>query len=72
MPSMNIANKNILRLRRRISKLQFVLFGFRSHLALHLVRSLLNHSADYASVSDRPTCFPSYTLKSESLTQYPG
>ena len=49
-------------LRRRTCKVQFALFGFRARLPLHLVRSLLEHSAHYAAVRDRPTCFASYTL----------
>ena len=70
--SMCIAINAMHELRGRICKVQFVLFGFGPHLALHLVRSLLNHSAHYASASDLPTCFASSTLKSESPTQYPG
>ena len=70
--SMCIAINTVHELRRKICQVQFALFGFSPHLALHFVRSPLNHSAHYASASDHPTCFASYTLKSESLRQYPG
>ena len=51
---------------------QFVLFGFRTNLALHLERSPLNHSYGYASADDRPSCFASFALIPESFMQYAG
>jgi hypothetical protein len=53
-------------------KVQYVLFGFRANLALHLERSPLSHSFGYDSAADRPSCFASYTLIPESFTQYAG
>jgi len=55
-----------------IQKMQFVLFGIRVHLTLHLERSPLIHSYDYDSAGDRPTCFASYTLIPKSFVQYAG
>ncbi len=52
--------------------MQFVLFGFRAHLTLHLERSLLSHSLSYDPARDRPSCFASYTLNPESFAQYAG
>ena len=37
-----------------VCKVQFVLFGFRAHLALHLERSPSSHSNSYDSAGDRP------------------
>ena len=51
---------------------QFVLFGFRLNLPLHLERSSLSHSYGYASAEDRPTCFGSFTLIPESVMQFAG
>ena len=55
-----------------LQKVQFVLSGFRAHLALQLERSLLSHGQSYDSTRDRPTCFASYTLNPESFVQYAG
>jgi len=51
-------------------KLPFVLFGFTPNLALHLARSPLNRSENYASAADRTTCLASLCLNSKSLMKY--
>jgi hypothetical protein len=57
--------------------LQFVLFGFRLNLALHLERSSLSRSYGWDSADDRPReyetrGFASFTLIPESFMQYTG
>jgi hypothetical protein len=52
--------------------IRFVLYEFRPNLALHLKRSLLNHSYGYASAGDRPTCLASFALLLEPFMKYAG
>ena len=56
----------------RMSRIQFVLFGFVKDLTSHLVQSPSIHSKDYASSGDHPTCLVSSPTKSESFMQYAG
>ncbi len=55
-----------------IQKILFVLFGFRAHLTLHLERSPSSHSNGYDLADDRPSCFASFNLNSESFMQQVG
>jgi hypothetical protein len=50
--------------------IRFDLFEFRPNLALHLGRSLLNHSYGYASAGDRPTCLARFGLLLEPHMKY--
>jgi hypothetical protein len=53
-------------------RVQFVLFGFRTQLALHLERSPSIRGYGYESPGVRPGCFASYTMNPESIVQYTG
>ncbi len=51
----------------RVHKTQFVLFGFRAYLALHLARSPSSNMNNYYIEGDRTICFASFTLDHESF-----
>jgi len=46
---------------------QFVLFCFMKNLALHLERSPLNHSHNYDTAGDHPTCLARFSLNSDKI-----
>ncbi len=55
-----------------IRKMNCVLFGLRTNLGSHLVRSSLGDSDNYHPSGDRITCFANFALKHESLVQHLG
>ena len=55
-----------------IRKMKGVLFGLRTDLVSHLVRSSLGDSDNYHPLDDRITCFANFALKHESLVQHLG
>ena len=55
-----------------VQKVQIVLIGFLTDLALHLGRSTLDHSYGYGSAVDRPTCCASLIRNPDPFMQYAG
>jgi hypothetical protein len=51
-------------------RVQFVLFGLRTNLASHFVRSPLSHSYGYDSAGDRTNCLTSFARNLEPFVQY--
>lgn len=50
----------------------YVLFDFRTNLALHFARSPSSHSYGYDFSGDRPNCLARFALNLESFMRYPG